>query len=145
IVVEVRAEARACRCGSSPLFSVGKTQTRSAAMRDPAAQERNPLMTFEQAAYLDPEEHPGEIDEGRWVPVTRNTLRHGQILINAGVLLKLYARTHPGWIVSGGDPGTKLRHDPDVLRGPDVAMVRAERAPQGKGADGWLEGAPELA
>jgi Uma2 family endonuclease len=47
--------------------------------------------------------------------------------------------------VSVGDPGVKLGHDPDELRGPDVAMARIEREPQGSGAGGWLEGAPDLA
>jgi Uma2 family endonuclease len=102
-------------------------------------------MTFQQAARLDPDVHPGEVVDGEWIPVTRSTYRHGEILINAGVLLKSYARQHPGWIVSGGDPGTKLRRTPDTLRGPDVAILKAERRPIGKGEAGWLEGAPEVA
>jgi Uma2 family endonuclease len=104
-----------------------------------------PLMTFEEAAQLDPDEHPGELDAGRWVPVTKNTWRHGRIVSNVVVALKLYAKAHPGWSVSAGDPGTKLARDPDVLRGPDVAIVRQEREPTGKGAAGWLEGAPDVA
>ncbi len=106
--------------------------------------DRARLMTFEEAAQLDPDEYAGDLDAGRWVPVPRNTWRHGEILINAGVLLRLYARSHPGWSVSGADPGTKLAHNPDVLRGPDVGIVRTERKPTGKGADGWLEGAPDV-
>ena len=101
-------------------------------------------MTFEDAAGLDPDAKAGEVDEGRWVPVTRNTWRHGKVLINAAFLLRLYAKEHEGWSVSGGDPGTKLQRDPDVLRGPDVGIVRVEREPRGKGADGWLEGAPDV-
>ena len=27
-------------------------------------------VTFAEAARLDPDTHPGELDEGRWVPVT---------------------------------------------------------------------------
>lgn len=77
--------------------------------------------------------------------MTRNTWRHGEILIRVGALLHAYASSHPGWSVSGGDPGTKLSHDPDVLRGLDIGIARAERRPIGLGADGWLEGAPEVA
>jgi Uma2 family endonuclease len=101
-------------------------------------------MTFDEAAKLDPDTHAGELDAGRWVPVTKNTWRHGQLIINVSVLLKTYAKSHPGWSVSAGDPGTKLGRDPDVLRGPDVAMVREERVPKGTGVDGWLDGAPDL-
>lgn len=43
------------------------------------------------------------------------------------------------------DPGTKLQRAPDVLRGPDTAIVRSERVPAGTGAEGWLDGAPDVA
>ncbi len=102
-------------------------------------------MTFEEAAVLDPDTHAGELVAGRWVPVTRNTLRHGEILVNIAALLKAYTRVNRAFRVSGGDPGTKLGRQPDVLRGPDVAVVSADRWPEGAGAAGWLEGAPDLA
>ncbi|WP_438035148.1 Uma2 family endonuclease [Sorangium sp. So ce204] len=102
-------------------------------------------MTFDEAARLDPDAQAGEIVDGEWVPMTSNTWRHGELVVNVSVLLKLYAREHPGWSVAGGDPGTKLARDPDRLRGPDVAMARVERLPTGRGADGWLDGAPDLA
>lgn len=111
----------------------------------PATTARSPLITFEEAARLDPDEYPGEIDRGRWVPVTRNTWRHGELLINIGTLLRLFVREHPGWSVSGGDPGARLSREPDILRGPDIGVIRRERRPQGRGAAGWLQGAPELA
>jgi Uma2 family endonuclease len=102
-------------------------------------------MTFEEAAKLDPDEHPGDIVNGAWIPVTKSTWRHGVIVINIGFLLRLYARTHPEFSVAGADPGVKLSRDPDVLRGPDVAVVRTERVPTGRGVGGWLDGAPDLA
>lgn len=101
-------------------------------------------MSFAEAARLDPDTQAGELDAGRWVPVTKNTWRHGQLAGNVYVLLRAYGKAHPGWSVSIGDPGTKLGHDPDILRGPDVAMVRADREPKGSGEAGWLEGAPDL-
>jgi Uma2 family endonuclease len=111
-------------------------------MSHPALEQKH--MTFRDAAQLDPDEQPGELEEGRWVPVTKNTWRHGQVVGNAYALLRHYAKQHPGWSVSVGDPGTKLARNPDRLRGPDVGMVRAEREPKGKGVDGWLEGAPDI-
>jgi Uma2 family endonuclease len=111
-------------------------------MSDPALHEDR--MTFEQAARLDPDEHPGEIDKGRWLPVTKNTWKHGEVAGNAYTILRNYARKHHGWSVSVGDPGTKLAGDPDTLRGPDVGMVHKDRKPTGKGAEGWLQGAPDI-
>jgi Uma2 family endonuclease len=101
-------------------------------------------MTFDDAARLDPDEHGGEIDHGAWKPVTRGTWRHGEIVAKVTFLLQLYAREHSGWSVATGDPGTKLGRDPDILRGPDVGVIRTERRPEGKGEAGWLEGAPDV-
>ena len=53
-------------------------------------------MTFEDAALLDPDERAGELEEGVWVPVTRGTWRHSEIVLNIGTLLKLYSRHNPG-------------------------------------------------
>lgn len=102
-------------------------------------------MTFAEAAALDPDREAGELEAGRWVPVTRSTWRHGEVMLKVGMILAEYARAHGGWSVAVGDPGAKLRHDPDVLRGPDVGVIRAERRPTGRGEAGWLEGAPEVA
>jgi Uma2 family endonuclease len=45
----------------------------------------------------------------------------------------------------GRRPRTKLAKEAATLRGPDVAVVRADRVPKGKGAASWLDGAPDLA
>lgn len=101
-------------------------------------------LTFHDVAKLDPDDEPGELDDGTWIPVSRSTFRHGEISGNAYSALRSYAKAHPGWLVSVGDPGARLQRDPDTLLGPDVAVVRAERRPKGRGAEGWLEGAPDL-
>jgi len=67
------------------------------------------------------------------------------VVVNIAVLLKQYAKAHEGWSVAAADPGTKLARNPDVLRGPDVAIVRLERVPTGVGEGGWLDGAPDVA
>lgn len=101
-------------------------------------------ITFEEAALLDPATHPGELDEGRWVPMSRGTWRHGEICLNLAMILGRFCREHPEWRAAVNDPGVKLGRFPDTLRGPDIAVIRAERRPTGEGVDGWLEGAPEL-
>src|SRR5215218_9405403 len=53
---------------------------------------------------------------------------HGAIATNIAVLLKLWCREHDGgWV--GVESGFLLARDPDTLRGPDVAFVRAARIP----------------
>jgi Uma2 family endonuclease len=102
-------------------------------------------MTLEDAARLDPDTHGGEIDRGEWVPMTRNTWRHGEVVLSVSFVLLAWARARGGYSVSVADPGTKLATNPAVLRGPDVGVVRAERRPTGRGVEGWLDGAPDLA
>ncbi len=111
-------------------------------MSEPRAEQE---LTFSDAARMDPDEAGGELVDGTWVPVTRNTWRHGKVVFNVALQLGQYARDNPGWSIAVGDPGTKLSHDPDTLRGPDIGVIRAEREPTGHGAAGWLDGAPELA
>jgi Uma2 family endonuclease len=101
-------------------------------------------LSFEDAAQLDPDEFSGELVNGEWVPVTRSTIRHGEVAVNVSTAFKLYARKHREWGVASNDPGTKLTHAPDTLRGPDVALYHRERRPTGKGAQGWMEGSPEV-
>lgn len=101
-------------------------------------------MTFGDAARLDPDDAAGELDAGAWVPMTRNTWRHGQIVSKITFLLMTWSRERPEWIVSTGDPGTKLGHGPDTLRGPDIGVVHRDRMPAGRGEHGWLDGAPDL-
>ena len=74
----------------------------------------------------------------------RNAWARGRLTINIGSLLKLYAKEHAGWSVASGTPGVKLEHEQDILDGPDIGLVRSERAPSGKGSDRWLDGAPDL-
>ena len=42
------------------------------------------------------------------------------------------------------EAGFQLAHDPDTVRAPDVAFVRAERFPPG-GVKGFFQGAPDIA
>jgi Uma2 family endonuclease len=101
-------------------------------------------MTFEEAVKLDRDTWRGDIVDGVWVAVPKSTWRHGAILGNIVFLLKLHARSHPGLSVAVADPGVKLSRDPDVLRGPDAAVIRAERVPTGKGVAGKARRRPDL-
>jgi Uma2 family endonuclease len=103
------------------------------------------LVTLEDAAKLDPDAFPADVVDGRLVPVTKGTWRHGRIVAKTVHLLMLYADVHGGWSVATADPGTKLRQHPALLRGPDVGVIQADREPTGRGVHGWLDGAPDLA
>ncbi len=102
-------------------------------------------LTLADAARLDPDDRGGEVVDGRWVPVTRGTWRHGEIVANLVVALKLWTRENPGWSVATADPGVRLGEAPAQLRGPDVGVAPQDRRPEGEGEEGWLLGAPTVA
>jgi Uma2 family endonuclease len=47
---------------------------------------------------------------------------HGRVCINVGFLLETYVRQRRKGYVVGNDCGVILEHDPDTVRGPDVAL-----------------------
>src|SRR5438874_5926949 len=57
---------------------------------------------------------------------------------------KLVLALHSGWVF-GAETGFRLARDPDVVLGPDVAFVRADRLPPPDQRERFLELAPDLA
>jgi Uma2 family endonuclease len=69
---------------------------------------------------------------------------HSQIAVAIAALLRNYVQPRGLGQVVGADAGFQIRRDPDTVRSPDVAFVRAERL----AADpprGFFSGAPDLA
>ncbi|GMU54716.1 MAG: hypothetical protein AMXMBFR33_38620 [Candidatus Xenobia bacterium] len=92
---------------------------------------------------LDSLEGEFELDEGILVPVTRPKRLHGRICMNVGGLLWSHCRATGQGEVLSNDAGFILQRGPDTLRGPDVAVIRVERARE-LAPDCHPEGAPDL-
>ncbi|MEW6277835.1 MAG: Uma2 family endonuclease [Candidatus Eremiobacterota bacterium] len=84
-----------------------------------------------------------ELDEGRLIPVTRAMPRHGKVCMRLGVRLGTHCEATGEGVALGNDTGFLLERNPDTLRGPDIAVVAAERWAQ-LSEDRWPEGAPDL-
>jgi len=69
---------------------------------------------------------------------------HGWVVINVSAPLALYVRQQGLGRVYGAETGFTIARDPDTVRAPDVAFVRAERAGPRPGKK-FFEGAPDLA
>ena len=70
--------------------------------------------------------------------------RHGQI---CGKLLRLLGRfldDHDIGHLIANDAGVQTEHDPDTVRGPDVAFYSYDRLPRGPLPEGYLAVVPEL-
>jgi len=69
---------------------------------------------------------------------------HGRIVARIGARLTNFVEQHGLGVVTGAETGFQLARDPDTVRAPDVAFVRAERVPPGA-TPGFFQGAPDLA
>ncbi len=85
-----------------------------------------------------------ELDRGRLVPMTKPFRRHGRVCARITRLLDEHCQRTGQGEVLGNDTGFLLERSPDTVRGPDVAVLRAERL-VGLSDDAWPEGAPDLA
>lgn len=68
---------------------------------------------------------------------------HGEIAASSAAVLVAYAREHGG-LVFGAETGFLLDRNPDTVRAPDAAYVRADRT-QAMTTESYLPGPPDLA
>jgi len=69
---------------------------------------------------------------------------HGSIVMNVTLALGGFVKQHRLGRVAGSETGFRISRDPDTVRAPDVAFVRAERVPA-EPVRGYFQGAPDLA
>jgi Uma2 family endonuclease len=69
---------------------------------------------------------------------------HGHIVIRVTLPLAGYVEQHHLGMVFGAETGFQIERDPDTVRAPDVAFVRAARI-GGRLGKGYFPGAPDLA
>jgi Uma2 family endonuclease len=70
---------------------------------------------------------------------------HGSSGGDALLLIGSFVKRHKLGLVFTAETGFYLSRDPDTIRAPDVAFVRAERIPQTDDRSGFFEGPPDLA
>lgn len=103
-----------------------------------------PLMTADELLNVN---IPGkQVELVRGVLVVREPpgYQHGAIVARLGALLVQYVDAHELGTVVVGDAGFKLATNPDTVRGPDIALVRRERAPD-PAPVGFAAFSPDLA
>ena len=70
---------------------------------------------------------------------------HGHVTSWIGHLLLRHVRAHRLGVVVGAETGFILARDPDTVRAPDAAFVRAERVAPGGLPETYWPGPPDLA
>ncbi len=99
------------------------------------------LITAEQLLRPPYSERACELLAGQVEDVTPASWRHGAVAGRIHGELYVWAKAHGGHVV-GAETGFVVRRNPDTVRAPDVAFVRAGRAVH---ASTFVEGAPDLA
>jgi Uma2 family endonuclease len=103
-----------------------------------------PLLTAEQFAQRPDPGHPEELVRGRIVAMPQPNRRHGQICAKVVRFLGDHVEQNDLGHVLSNDAGVIIEHNPDTVRGGDVAFYSYARLPQGELPDHYPESAPDL-
>ncbi len=85
-----------------------------------------------------------ELLRGELVLMSPAGSEHGGIAANVAAALVAFVKKNRLGRVFGAETGFQIAHDPDTVRAPDAAFVRAERIGSALGR-GFFQGAPDLA
>jgi Uma2 family endonuclease len=85
-----------------------------------------------------------ELIAGELVMMSPAGFDHGRFALRIGAALDSFVTLRRLGVVVGAETGFQIARDPDTVRAPDVAFVRAERIPSG-GVKGFFQGPPDLA
>src|SRR5688572_26184421 len=86
-----------------------------------------------------------ELVRGRLVRVDPAGSKSSIVTRRIGTVIDVFIMRDELGICGAADWGFKLASDPDIVRAPDVAFVRAEHIPPGGIPAGFWPGAPDLA
>src|SRR5262245_28291487 len=102
------------------------------------------LVTAEEFARIPDDDYHYELVMGRVVRVSPPGGRHGALITRIAALLHQHVESQRVGAVLV-TAGFKIAADPDTVREPDIAFVRAERIPSSGIPDGYWPGPPDLA
>src|SRR5262245_41593065 len=101
------------------------------------------LVTAEELEQLHEADYRYALVQGRVIRMSPVGYQHGKIVTQMVFLLRDHLRGTAGGAVLT-EVGFTLTTNPDTVRAPDVAFIRAERTPA-KDPKGFWKGAPDLA
>jgi Uma2 family endonuclease len=102
------------------------------------------LLTVAEYLELPDNGQPTELVRGRVVEMNLPYPRHGQICSKVVCIVGNFVEQHELGLVVCNDAGIVTQHDPDSVRGSDVAFYSYNRVPRGPFPTGYLAVVPEL-
>lgn len=85
-----------------------------------------------------------ELVQGRLVSVSLASKKSVIVSDRIGRRIGNFVEEHRLGVCGGADAGFRLFDEPDTVRSPDYAFVRADRIPEGAVEHGYWPGAPDL-
>jgi Uma2 family endonuclease len=102
------------------------------------------LLTAEEYSLLPDDGQLTELVRGRVILMNMPRPRHGQICAKVVRIIGNFVEEHQLGHVLSNDSGVVTEHDPDTVRGADVAFYSYSRVPPGPLPPGYLAAVPEL-
>lgn len=102
------------------------------------------LMTGDELLALGADFH-GELVRGKLIEMAPASWGHGGRSSKADRLVGDFVERCGLGVTFGAETGFYLSRNPDTVRAPDVAFVRAERIPKNQDGSGFFDGPPDLA
>jgi Uma2 family endonuclease len=110
------------------------------------------MATILEPTLLTAAEYGQLADDGRWTELVRGRIvemnrpftSHGYYMNRIAYLLTLFVEQQRLGRVVAGDAGVITEHDPDTVRGPDIAFYSFDRIPRGDLPEGYWPSSPEL-
>jgi Uma2 family endonuclease len=109
-------------------------------MAGPAA-----LVSVRHLARMGERDFDFELVRGRLVPVSPGGAEHGALTGHLTVRLGAFVEARNLGRVYAAETGYVLARNPDVVRAPDVSLIRRERLPRGRIRPGFVNGPPDFA
>lgn len=95
----------------------------------PNMQGSQPLVRADELARIQPRNKRVELVRGRLVVREPAGLRHGIVAMRIAARMDAFVQARQLGVVVAAETGFKLLSDPDTVRAPDAAFIRAERVP----------------
>jgi Uma2 family endonuclease len=103
------------------------------------------LVTADELLMMPKDGFHYELVRGELKRMSPTGEEHGGVTMELAAPLHAYVKLNQLGRVYAAETGFKLESDPDTVRAPDIAFVRAERIRSIGRAQGYGEGAPDLA
>lgn len=103
------------------------------------------LLTADELFALPDDDYRYDLVKGELRKMSPAGSRHGAFIARLTVALGQFVEANDLGEVFGAETGFKLASNPDTVRAPNVAFIRAERVPAGEITEKFWPGEPDLA